>query len=232
LLTTHPLPSTSGGNSRKCQPYSPGTRGTGGGRPKHSLRRPEAGGTGKSGSDGFDLSHGPRTPSLEAISEEQPLPKCGRRRQLDGGLPRGRTHSSPYPPAGSAAECARHRLSPTLPRAPTRRHLIERRRCAAPAPQHCRRWRVDRLAGAVDWRSGKLRPGFAAMAKYYGVAVEAGPPRRATARAAPNRRPGWWPTAEVSSQEHTPWDALIRTPHWPCHPHHGTLVTYGSAPSW
>ena len=69
-----------------------------------------------------------------------------------------------------------------------------------------RRWRIDRLAGAVDTKTGKLLASFAGVARYYGVAVDVCPPRRA------NRKGGvekhhhfgaqrWWRTAEVSSQE-------------------------------
>ena len=42
-----------------------------------------------------------------------------------------------------------------------------------------RRWRIDRLAGAVDQKTGRLLASFAAVAKYYGVAVDICPPRRA-----------------------------------------------------
>jgi transposase len=41
-----------------------------------------------------------------------------------------------------------------------------------------RRWRVDRMATVVDPATGRLQPAFAAVAKHYGVAVDACPPRR------------------------------------------------------
>jgi transposase len=41
-----------------------------------------------------------------------------------------------------------------------------------------RRWRFDRMATVIDPRTGRLQPSFAAVAKHYGVGVDACPPRR------------------------------------------------------
>jgi transposase len=69
-----------------------------------------------------------------------------------------------------------------------------------------RRWRVDRLAGAVDTRSGRLLASFAPVAKYYGVSVDVCPPRRANRKGAVEKHQyfsaqRWWRTAEILSQE-------------------------------
>ena len=69
-----------------------------------------------------------------------------------------------------------------------------------------RRWRIDRLAGAVDQKSGRLLASFAAVAKYYGVAVDVCPPRRANRKGVVEKHHHfgagrWWRTARVRSQQ-------------------------------
>ena len=65
-----------------------------------------------------------------------------------------------------------------------------------------RRWRFDRMAGAVDTRTGAVLASFAAVAKYYGVAVDVCPPRAGNRKGvveAANRfiQRRWWRTAQV-----------------------------------
>ena len=69
-----------------------------------------------------------------------------------------------------------------------------------------RRWRIDRLAGAVDQKTGRLLASFAAVAKYYGVAVDVCPPRRANRKGVVEKHHHfgagrWWRTARVRSQQ-------------------------------
>lgn len=69
-----------------------------------------------------------------------------------------------------------------------------------------RRWRIDRLAGAVDQKTGRLLSSFAAVAKYYGVAVDVCPPRRANRKGVVEKHHHfgagrWWRTARVRSQQ-------------------------------
>jgi transposase len=69
-----------------------------------------------------------------------------------------------------------------------------------------KRWRVDRLAGAVDAKTGKLLASFAAVPAYYGVGVDVCPPRRANRKGAVEKHhhfaaQRWWRTADISSQQ-------------------------------
>jgi transposase len=68
-----------------------------------------------------------------------------------------------------------------------------------------RRWRFDRMSTVVD-RQGKLLPSFAAVAKYYGVAIDICPSRRARRKGAVEKAQDfsaqrWWRTAEVEMPE-------------------------------
>ncbi len=68
-----------------------------------------------------------------------------------------------------------------------------------------RRWRIDRLAGAVDQKTGRLLASFASVAKFYGVAVDVCPPRRANRKGVVEKHHHfgagrWWRTARVRSQ--------------------------------
>jgi hypothetical protein len=68
-----------------------------------------------------------------------------------------------------------------------------------------RRWRFDRMATVVD-RSGKLLASFAAVAKYYGAAIDICPSRRAKRKGAVEKAQDfsaqrWWRTAEVDMPE-------------------------------
>lgn len=65
-----------------------------------------------------------------------------------------------------------------------------------------RRWRFDRMAAVVSTTRGRLLPGFAAAAKYYGVGVDACPPRRGNRKGVVESRnhfiaQRWWRTAAV-----------------------------------
>jgi transposase len=65
-----------------------------------------------------------------------------------------------------------------------------------------RRWRVDRMATAVDPSSGRLQPGFAAVAKHYRVGVDPCPPRRANRKGVVEKAihfltQRWWRTARL-----------------------------------
>ena len=67
-----------------------------------------------------------------------------------------------------------------------------------------RRWRFERMAGAVDTRTGAVLASFAAVAKYYGVAVDVCPPRAGNRKGvveAANRfiQRRWWRSAQVST---------------------------------
>ena len=68
-----------------------------------------------------------------------------------------------------------------------------------------RRWRIDRLAGAVDQKTGRLLASFAAVAKFYDVAVDVCPPRRANRKGVVEKHHDfgarrWWRTARIRSQ--------------------------------
>lgn len=68
-----------------------------------------------------------------------------------------------------------------------------------------RRWRFDRMTGVVDTRTGIVLPSFAAVAKYYGVALDVCPPRAGNRKGvveAANRylQHRWWRTARVATQ--------------------------------
>jgi transposase len=87
--------------------------------------------------------------------------------------------------------------------AETQAHLIEaldgvlRRLGGTP-----RRWRTDRMAGAVDTDTGRLLPGFAACARHYGVAVDVCPARRAKRKGVVEAgndylTQSWWRSAAV-----------------------------------
>jgi hypothetical protein len=67
-----------------------------------------------------------------------------------------------------------------------------------------RRWRVDRLSPVCDPKTGRLRPSFAAVAKYYGVEVVICPPRRGNRKGAVEKKidfstQRWWRTAAVTT---------------------------------
>ena len=66
-----------------------------------------------------------------------------------------------------------------------------------------RRWRTDRMATVCDPGSGRLHPSFAAVARYYGVAVDVCPARRANRKGAVESRnhfitQRWWRSARVT----------------------------------
>jgi len=92
-----------------------------------------------------------------------------------------------------------------LAEAETAAHLIEaldallRRLGGTP-----RRWRTDRMAGAVDTDTGRLLPIFAATAKHYGVHVDVCPPNRPKRKGVVEAAndylaQSWWRTAAVGS---------------------------------
>jgi transposase len=65
-----------------------------------------------------------------------------------------------------------------------------------------RRWRFDRMATVIDPATGHLQPAFAAVAKHYGVAVDACPPRRANRKGVVEKAihfmtQRWWRTARL-----------------------------------
>jgi transposase len=69
-----------------------------------------------------------------------------------------------------------------------------------------RRWRIDRLSTAVDLKTGDLLPNFAAVARYFGVAVDVCPPYRARRKGKVEKyndygAQRWWRTAAVASLE-------------------------------
>jgi len=66
-----------------------------------------------------------------------------------------------------------------------------------------RRWRTDRMATVCDPGSGRLHPSFASVARYYGVAVDVCPARRANRKGAVESRnhfitQRWWRSAPVT----------------------------------
>jgi transposase len=66
-----------------------------------------------------------------------------------------------------------------------------------------RRWRTDRMATVCDPGSGRLHPSFASVARYYGVAVDVCPARRANRKGAVESAnhfitQRFWRTARVS----------------------------------
>jgi transposase len=67
-----------------------------------------------------------------------------------------------------------------------------------------RRWRVDRMATAIDPQTGRLQPGFAAVAKHYRVGVDPCPPRRANRKGVVEKAihfltQRWWRTARLDA---------------------------------
>src|SRR6266700_1530965 len=65
-----------------------------------------------------------------------------------------------------------------------------------------RRWRVDRMATVIDPHTGRLQPGFAAVAKYYRVGVDPCPPRRGNRKGVVEKAihfmtQRWWRTARL-----------------------------------
>ena len=67
-----------------------------------------------------------------------------------------------------------------------------------------RRWRVDRMATAIDPHTGRLQPGFAAVAKHYRVGVDPCPPRRANRKGVVEKAihfltQRWWRTARLQA---------------------------------
>jgi transposase len=76
-----------------------------------------------------------------------------------------------------------------------------------------RRWRIDRMSTAVHPKTGELLAGFAAVARYYGVAVDVCPAYRAKRKGAVERAQAftaqrWWRTAQVADlvQAQTAYD--------------------------
>jgi transposase len=68
------------------------------------------------------------------------------------------------------------------------------------------RWRFDRMAAVVSTTDGRLLPGLAAAAKYYGVGVDVCPPRRANRKGVVESRNNfiaqrWWRTARLDDVE-------------------------------
>jgi transposase len=67
-----------------------------------------------------------------------------------------------------------------------------------------RRWRVDRMATAIDPHTGRLQPAFAAVAKHYQVGVDPCPPRRANRKGVVEKAihfltQRWWRTARLQA---------------------------------
>ena len=67
-----------------------------------------------------------------------------------------------------------------------------------------RRWRVDRMATVIDPHTKRLQPSFAPVAKHYGVAVDACPPRRGNRKGVVEKAvhfmtQRWWRTAQLES---------------------------------
>jgi transposase len=67
-----------------------------------------------------------------------------------------------------------------------------------------RRWRTDRMAGAVDTATGRLLPQFALAAKHYGVHVDVCPPHRPKRKGVVEASndylaQSWWRTARAAS---------------------------------
>ncbi|MHB8590291.1 MAG: Mu transposase domain-containing protein [Candidatus Dormibacteraceae bacterium] len=69
-----------------------------------------------------------------------------------------------------------------------------------------RKWRIDRMSTAFDNKSGRVRPAFAAIARYYGAQVVPCPPFRAKRKGSVEKdndfsAQRWFRTAQVGSQE-------------------------------
>jgi hypothetical protein len=69
-----------------------------------------------------------------------------------------------------------------------------------------RKWRIDRMSTAFDNRSGRVRPAFAAVARYFGAQVVPCPPYRAQRKGSVEKdndfsAQRWFRTAAVGSQE-------------------------------
>jgi transposase len=67
-----------------------------------------------------------------------------------------------------------------------------------------RRWRFDRMATVIDPQTGRLQPGFAAVAKHYQVGVDPCPPRRANRKGVVEKAihfltQRWWRTARLEA---------------------------------
>ncbi len=67
-----------------------------------------------------------------------------------------------------------------------------------------RRWRFDRMATVIDPNTQRLQPGFAAVAKHYGVGVDPCPPRRGNRKGVVEKAvhfltQRWWHTARLES---------------------------------
>ena len=65
-----------------------------------------------------------------------------------------------------------------------------------------RRWRFDRMATVIDPNTQRLQPGFAAVAKHYGVGVDPCPPRRGNRKGVVEKAihfmtQRWWRTARL-----------------------------------
>lgn len=66
------------------------------------------------------------------------------------------------------------------------------------------RWRFDRMATVIDPLTGRLQPGFAAVAKHYRVGVDPCPPRRGNRKGVVEKAnhfltQRWWRTARLAS---------------------------------
>lgn len=69
-----------------------------------------------------------------------------------------------------------------------------------------RKWRIDRMSTAFDNKSGRVRPAFAAVARYFGAQVVPCPPYRAQRKGSVEKdnhfsAQRWFRTALVGSQE-------------------------------
>jgi transposase len=67
-----------------------------------------------------------------------------------------------------------------------------------------RRWRFDRMATVIDPQTGRLQPGFAAVAKHYQVGVDPCPPRRGNRKGVVEKAihfltQRWWRTARLEA---------------------------------
>jgi transposase len=67
-----------------------------------------------------------------------------------------------------------------------------------------KRWRFDRMATVIDPHTKRLQPGFAAVAKHYGVGVDPCPPRRGNRKGVVEKAvhfltQRWWRTARLES---------------------------------
>lgn len=68
-----------------------------------------------------------------------------------------------------------------------------------------RRWRIDRMSTAVEPRSGRVRPAFAAVARYYGAGIDVCPAYRAKRKGSVEKdqhfsAQRWFRTALVGSE--------------------------------